>query len=73
VEVEEILAGVIVDDVRESMFLLNPLQIIAVTPETISINSDYLQGEAVYAEKMMSILDVPKIFLNGGLIVEQAV
>lgn len=73
VEVEEILAGVIVDDVRESMFLLNPLQIIAVTPETSSINSDYLQGEAVYDEKMISILDVPKIFLSGGLIVEQAV
>ncbi|MEQ9232748.1 chemotaxis protein CheW [Coleofasciculus sp. E2-BRE-01] len=73
VEVEEILAGVIVDNVRESMFLLNPLQIIAVTPETTSMNSDYLQGEAVYADKMMSILDIPKIFLNGGLIVEQAV
>ncbi|MFP4102998.1 chemotaxis protein CheW [Coleofasciculus sp.] len=73
VQVEEILAGVIVENVRESMFLLNPLQIIAVTPETISVNPDYLQGEAVYAEKMISILDIPKIFLSGGLIVEQAV
>jgi purine-binding chemotaxis protein CheW len=73
VEVEEILAGVIVDDVRESMFLLNPLQIIAVTPETTSINHDYLQGEAVYGEKMISILDLAKIFLSGGLIVEQVV
>ena len=73
VEVEEILAGVIVEDVRESMFLLNPLQIMAVTPETHSINHDYLQGEAVYDHKMMSILDVPKIFLQGSLIVEQAV
>jgi len=73
VEVEEILAGVIVENVRESMFLLNPLQIIAVTPETASTNPDYLQGEAVYTEKMISILDVPKIFLTGGLIVEQAV
>ncbi|MEQ9670477.1 chemotaxis protein CheW [Coleofasciculus sp. G2-EDA-02] len=71
VEVEEILAGVIVEDVRESMFLLNPLQIIAVTPDTNSINHEYLQGEAVYAEKIMSILDLGKVFLNGGLIVEQ--
>lgn len=73
VEVEDILAGVIVEDVRESMFLLNPLQIIAVTPETTTINPDYLQGEAVYAEKLMSILDLPKIFLQGGLVVEQVV
>ncbi|MEQ9483061.1 chemotaxis protein CheW [Coleofasciculus sp. F4-SAH-05] len=73
VQIEEILAGVIVEDVRESMFLLNRLQIIAVTPEMISINPDYLQGKAVYGEKMISILDVPKIFLTGGLIVEQVV
>lgn len=73
VEVEEILAGVIVEDVRESMFLLNPLQIIAVIPDTSSINHEYLQGEAVYAEKIMSILDLGKVFLNGGLMVEQGI
>jgi purine-binding chemotaxis protein CheW len=38
-----------------------------------SINQEYLQGVASYQEKMVSILDLSKIFLNGGLIVDEAI
>jgi len=73
VEVEGIVAGVMVEEVRDAMFVLNPLEIRAVPSANHSINQEYLQGVASYQEKMMSILDLPKIFLNGGLIIDEAI
>ncbi|MGI8504859.1 MAG: chemotaxis protein CheW, partial [Hassallia sp.] len=66
VEVEDIVVGVIVEEVCDVMFSLNPTEIRA-------MNDKYLQGIAVYDEKIMSILDLPKMFLNGGLIVDEAI
>lgn len=73
VEVEGIVAGVIVEEVCDVMFFLNPLEITAVPTAIHSINNEYLQGVAPYHEKMMSILDWTKILLNGGLIVDEAI
>ena len=73
VEVEGIVAGVMVEKVSDVMFLLNPQDIKAVVGAIESINDEYLQGVAPYYEKMMNILDLPKIFLNGGLIVDEVI
>ncbi|MBW4431404.1 MAG: chemotaxis protein CheW [Pelatocladus maniniholoensis HA4357-MV3] len=73
IEVEGIVAGVIVEEIYDVMFSLN-LQKVTAIPTTInSINAQYCQGAAPYQEKIMSILDIPKIFLKGGLIVDEAV
>ncbi|MCP6763140.1 MAG: chemotaxis protein CheW [Fischerella sp. CENA71] len=73
IEVEGIVAGVIVEEIYDVMFSLN-LQKVTAIPITInSINAQFCQGAAPYQEKIMSILDIPKIFLKGGLIVDEAV
>ncbi|NEP09645.1 MAG: chemotaxis protein CheW [Symploca sp. SIO2C1] len=73
VEVEGIVVGIMVEEVRDAMFLLNPQEITAVPTAIHAINNEYLQGAAPYHEKMLSILDLPKILLNGGLIVDEAI
>jgi purine-binding chemotaxis protein CheW len=72
VEVEGIVAGLMVEEVCDVMFSLNSQDIRAV-PTIHSVNHEYLQGAVLYHEKIMSILDLPKIFLKGGLIVDEVI
>ncbi|MDR9404106.1 MAG: chemotaxis protein CheW [Halothece sp. Uz-M2-17] len=72
VEVEEIVVGVAVASVYDVMFL-DPSEITTVPTAIHAIDDEYLQGAAPYHEKMMSILDLPKILLSSGLVVDQAV
>ncbi|NEO31299.1 MAG: chemotaxis protein CheW [Symploca sp. SIO3C6] len=73
VEVEGIVAGVIVEEVYDAMFLLKPQQIKVVPTATHSIHDEYFQGVAPYHEAIMTILDLPTIFLKGGLIVDEVI
>jgi purine-binding chemotaxis protein CheW len=73
VEVEGIVAGLMVEEVCDVMFSLNPRDIRAVPTAIHSVNDEYLQGAVLYHEKIMSILDLPKIFLKGGLIVDEVI
>jgi purine-binding chemotaxis protein CheW len=73
VNMEGIVAGLIVKQVCDVMFL-NPADITSVPTAIHSINDEYLQGATNYNNgKMMSILNLPKIFLKGGLMVDEAV
>ncbi|WP_026735991.1 chemotaxis protein CheW [Fischerella sp. PCC 9605] len=62
VEVEGIVAGVIVEEVCDVMFSLNLQNITAVPTAIHSISDEYFQGAASYHEKIISILDIPKIW-----------
>lgn len=73
VEVEGIVAGLMVEEVCDVMFSLNPQDIRAVPTAIHSVNNEYLQGAVLYHEKIMSILDLPKIFFNSGLIVDEVI
>jgi purine-binding chemotaxis protein CheW len=73
VEVEGIVAGLMVEEVCDVMFSLNPGEIRAVPTGIHSVNDEYLQGTVLYHEKIMSILDLSKIFLNGSLIVDEVI
>lgn len=73
IEVEGIVAGVIVGEIYDVMFSLNLQKVMAI-PKTINtINEQYCQGATLYNEKTMHILDIPKIFLQGGLIVDEVI
>ncbi len=73
VNVEGIVAGLMVKQVCDVMFL-NPADITSVPTAIHSINDEYLQGAANYNKaKMMSILNLPKIFLKGNLMVDESV
>lgn len=73
VEVEGIVAGLMVEEVYDVMFSLSPREIIPMPTATHSMNDKYLQGAAPYRDKIMNILDLQKMFLNGGLIVDEVI
>ncbi len=70
--VDDLVAGVTVDEVFDVMYL-HPGQISPVPAAVHSINDEYLRGTAPYGEKMMSLLDLPKMFNKGGMIVNEEV
>ncbi|NES96707.1 MAG: chemotaxis protein CheW [Desertifilum sp. SIO1I2] len=68
VEVEEILAGIIVDEVCDVMYLL-PAQIKPVPTTVQSQDEQFLRGTVRYRSQMMSLLDLAKILLQERLVV----
>lgn len=71
VEVESIVGGVVVEEVCDVMFFLNPLDITVEPTSMHSTHEQYLLGTVPYREKMMSVLNLPKILLHGGFIVDE--
>ena len=72
VRVDEMVAGVTVDEVFDVMYL-QPSQVSPVPAAVHSINDEYIRGTAMYREKMMSLLELSKIFKKGELIVNEEV
>ncbi|NEQ40418.1 MAG: purine-binding chemotaxis protein CheW [Okeania sp. SIO3I5] len=73
-EVNDLVAGIMVDEVFDVMYL-NPLDIKSI-PTTINhsqAHNEYLLGTVIYQEKMMSIINFEKIITYKGLIVEEEV
>lgn len=70
VQIDDLVAGVTVDRVFDVMYLS---QIKPVPSAVHSSQSEFLRGTAIYGEKMMSILDLPKIITQGGLIVDEEI
>jgi len=72
IKVGEVVAGAIVEEVFDVMYL-NPSDIKAIPAAVHSANSheEYLIGTAKYGNKMMSIIDLPKIMMQGGLAIEE--
>lgn len=72
VHIDELIAGVMVDEVLDVMYL-NLTEIKAAPAAVNTQNDKFLRGTASYREKMMGILDMPKILLQGGLTVDEEV
>ena len=62
------LVGVLVDQVFD-VFDLDPLTLTTVPSAIRSTNNIYLKGTVAYDDKMLAIIDLPKILANGGLTV----
>jgi purine-binding chemotaxis protein CheW len=72
VQVDDIVAGLSVDRVLE-MIELNSTDMTAL-PETVSdFGKHYLRGTALVQDKILKILDLPKIFTKGNLAVNEEV
>lgn len=69
VQVDNIVAGLPVDQVLE-VFDINSADM-TVVPSTLG--EKYLQGMAFFEDKILKILDLPKIFLQGELVVDEEV
>lgn len=71
IEVEDLVAGLPVDEVFDVMYL--PQRNINPVPIAVESSShEYLRGTAPYAEKMLGIIDLSKIIIQGELEVNQA-
>lgn len=72
IEVGDLVAGIKVDQVHDVMYL-NPNEMGIIPTAVHSTHDEYLRGTAPYQEKLMSILDLPKIMTQGGLVVEEEI
>lgn len=72
VKINDIVAGIVVEGIFDVMYLKESE--IKTIPTAVHLKQDeYLQGTAFYRDKMMSILNIPKIMIQGELVVEQEV
>ncbi len=70
IEVDDIVAGITVDQVLDVVYL--PLSEISAMPAALSQHSQaFFQGATQYHQKSLSILDLSKVFSQGGLLVDQ--
>lgn len=70
VQVEDIVAGLPVDRVSDVLYV-NPAEI---KPVPIAVSADgegYLQGTISIFDRMLGILDLPKMMTQGGLVVNE--
>ena len=72
VEVDEIIAGLTVDEVLDVIYI-NPQQINESTPIAVDTNADYFQGNTNYQDKFVTILDLAKIMTDDQLVVNDTV
>lgn len=71
VRVDEIVAGIVVDDVFDVMYI-HPNDIASVPTATHSADNEYIRGVIQAEQSLMSILDLPKLLTHGELVVDQA-
>jgi len=70
VEVNDIVAGLPVDQVLE-MAYLNSTDMIPLSGILPNLAEQYLRGSASFQEKTLRVLDLTKIFTQGGLVVNE--
>jgi purine-binding chemotaxis protein CheW len=70
VEVNDIVAGLPVDQVLE-MAYLNSADITPLSGILPDLAEPYIRGSAFFQEKELRVLDLPKIFTQGGLVVNE--
>jgi purine-binding chemotaxis protein CheW len=71
VQVDDIVAGVPVDEVLEFIYI-NSADVTPLPTTASTTNKFYLRGIAPFQEKMLNVLDLGKIFTKGGLAVKEA-
>jgi purine-binding chemotaxis protein CheW len=70
VQVDDIVVGLPVDQVLE-MVELNSADLTPLPTALSTLDEQYLRGTAFFQEKMLRVLDLPKIFTQGGLAVNE--
>lgn len=70
IEVEEVMAGILVDEVYDAMFLLDSQNCEDPAP---LMQNEYVQSTTRYERQTMSLLNLPKLLLSPELLVDEAV
>lgn len=72
VSVDDCVVGITVDEVFDVTYV-NPSEIQQIPVAVHAVDEEYLQGAVQYNDKVVSILDLRKIFTQGNLVVEETV
>jgi purine-binding chemotaxis protein CheW len=72
INVDDVVAGLPVDEVLDVMYL-HSTAINAVPVAVPSGSEEYLRGTVAYQEKVLSIIDLPKLMAKGGLEVNEKI
>lgn len=70
VQVDDIVAGLPVDRVLE-MVSLNSADMNPLPTNFFEMGENYIRGTAFFQERMLTVLDLAKIFIQGGLAVDE--
>jgi purine-binding chemotaxis protein CheW len=65
IEVDGMMAGIVIDDIRDALFLLDLRALKKVSKTIDSIPNAYLQGSIPYKDRSMYILDLQSLFAKG--------
>lgn len=72
VQVDELVVGVIVDDIFDVMYL-NVANLKTIPTAVHGKQDEYLKGTAFYGKNVLSILDLPRILTQGNLVVDEEI
>ena len=72
VEIEDFVAGIVVDEILDIIHL-NVAEITTIPAALNSANREYLRGTAFYEEKLIAVLNLQKLLTKGGVIVDEEV
>ncbi len=72
VNIEDLMAGFLVDEVFDVMYL-HPSDVISLPIAVNSNNQGYLRGTVAYAGNILTILDLPKLLTNKLLVVNEEI
>ncbi|MBE9093478.1 chemotaxis protein CheW [Tychonema sp. LEGE 07203] len=72
VEIEDLVAGIVVDEILDIIHL-NMADIATIPAALNSANREYLRGTAFYKEKIIAVLHLHKLLTKGGVIVDEEV
>ncbi|MEG4345381.1 chemotaxis protein CheW [Microcoleus sp. A003_D6] len=72
VEIEDLVAGIVVDEILNIIYL-NVAELATIPAALNSSNREYLLGTAVYEEKIIAVLNLQKLLTKGGVVVEEEV
>ena len=72
VEIEDLVAGIVVDEILDIIHL-NVAEIATIPAALNSANREYLRGTAFYQEKLIAVLNLQKLLTKGGVVVDEEV
>ena len=72
VEIEDLVAGIVVDEILDIIHL-NVAEIATIPAAINSANREYLRGTCFYEEKIIAVLNLQKLLTKGGIVVDEEV
>ncbi|NET33384.1 MAG: chemotaxis protein CheW [Cyanothece sp. SIO1E1] len=71
IEFEDTLVGLVVEEIHDAAFSINPRDIKAISDPVFAVKREYFHGSISYHDQMIHILDLPTLLLSDELVVNE--